>query len=154
MRPDGSPGIYGVVDMKKAAGVLAVHDDQKVVLVGQYRYTTQCYSWEIIAGGTEDSEEPLTAARRELREEAGLIASDWTTLGSEIHLSNCVTSERAYLFLARGLSRTESAPEPTEILRIAEVPLAQAMEMIGRGEIWDAMTIIALQTYAQHNSRA
>ncbi|MDD2941371.1 MAG: NUDIX hydrolase [bacterium] len=147
IRPDGQPGIYGVIEAKKASGVLVVDNDGLIVLVGQYRYTMECYSWELIAGGTEPDETPLVAAQRELREEAGLIAHDWRPLGHELHLSNCFSSERAYLFLARDLTATESSPEGTEVLQIRRVSFAEAQAMVLSGAIQDAMTVIGLLLY-------
>ena len=87
-RPDGSPGIYGVVHFANlAAGVLALDDDDRVLLVGQHRYTLDAYSWEIPEGGVPDGETPLDGARRELREETGVEAAEWRELG-RLHLSN------------------------------------------------------------------
>ena len=76
-RPDGSPGIYGVVHFANvAAGVVAIDDEDRVVLVGQHRYTLDRYSWEIPEGGVPDGEDPLEGSKRELREETGLEAAD------------------------------------------------------------------------------
>lgn len=99
IRPDGEPGIYGVVHYKNiAVGVLAVEEDH-VYLVGQYRYPLQRYSWEIPEGGCPEGEEPQRAAQRELREETGLEAARWRMLG-EAHLSNSAADEYAVWFLA------------------------------------------------------
>jgi len=94
LRPNGSPGIYGVVETRLATGVLALTPEEDCYLVGQYRYTMHEYSWELIEGGSDPGEDALAAAQRELREEAGLTARDWQPLGGEIHLSNCHSSER------------------------------------------------------------
>lgn len=144
IRPDGAPGIYGVVETRVAVGIVALTPEGELYLVGQYRYPTDNYSWEIIEGGTEDGEDPLATAKRELAEEAGLLASRWDRLGGEIHLSNCISSERAVLYVARDLEVTEAAPEGTEILEITHVPVSRAREMIGTGEITDALSIIAI----------
>ena len=86
IRPDGESGIYGVVHYKNTAvGVLPVEEDH-VYLVGQYRYPLGRYSWEIPEGGCPEAEEPLRAAKRELREETGLEARNWRMLG-EAYLS-------------------------------------------------------------------
>lgn len=142
--PDGSPGIYGVVDCRIATGVVALTNDSHIYLVGQYRYPLDRYSWEIIEGGAETGETALEAAQRELVEEAGIIAKNWTPLGPEIHLSNCHSSESGNLFLARELSFTQSKPDHTEVLQIKKVSLKEAFSMLSSGEISDSLTIIAL----------
>ena len=145
IRPDGNPGIYGVVETRKATGVVALTEDNQVYLVGQFRYTMNQYSWEIPEGGAENGEEPLTAIKRELAEEAGITAEDWMSLGAEVHLSNCHSSERAYIFLARGIKEMGfNSPEGTEVLQVKKIPFKEAIKMIDNGDINDAITIIAL----------
>jgi 8-oxo-dGTP pyrophosphatase MutT (NUDIX family) len=143
-RPDGTPGIYGVVEMRGATGVVALTEDDEIVLVGQYRYPIQEYSWEIPEGGVEPGEDPWSTIQRELSEEAGMAASDWFALGGEVHLSNCVCDERGYLFLARGLSARAANPDPTEELLVKTVPFAQALRMVFKGEIRDSLTVIGI----------
>lgn len=145
VRPDGKPGIYGVMEPTRVAtGVVALTDDLHVWLVGQFRYPTGSYSWEIIEGGADPHEDPLSGARRELREEAGLDATHWQLLGGEVHLSNCITSERAFIYLARGLREVGAHPEETEVLRLARVPLARALALVDTGVIVDAVSVIGL----------
>lgn len=144
IRPDGAEGIYGVVETRIATGVVALTPEREVYLVGQYRYPTDVYSWEIIQGGTDEGEEPLAACKRELREEAGLIAERWETLGGEVHLSNCISSEVGYVFVAEGLSETEASPDGTEVLQVRRLPFTEALDMAARGEIYDAVSVIAL----------
>ena len=144
-RPDGNAGIYGVVSMKnRAVGVVPLHADGTVTLVGQYRYPTDVYSWEIPEGGCPDTELPIHAARRELREETGLIAALVEPLGGEIHLSNSVCDERGYLFLATELEQGAANPEGTEALQLKRVPLHEAVEMAVRGEITDGLSVLGL----------
>src|SRR5215210_250185 len=79
VRPDGQPGIYGVVEMQTwALGVVALDDGGQTYLVGQYRYPLELYSWEIPEGGGSPGLSPLESASRELREETGLTAERWT----------------------------------------------------------------------------
>ncbi|WP_170065543.1 HAD-IA family hydrolase [Abditibacterium utsteinense] len=145
IRPDGKPGIYGAVSMKNfAVGVVPLHDDGTVTLVGQFRYTMNEYSWEIPEGGCPFGESLLDCARRELLEETGLIPQKMKPLGGEIHLSNSVSDERAYLFLATGLVQGEARPEGTEKLAVRRVKLEDAVEMALRGEIRDGLSVLAL----------
>ena len=142
--PGGSDGIYGVVDTRIATAVVALDDNKNVYLVGQYRYPTKHYSWEIVEGGCEGSDSALETAKRELREEAGLVAMDWMQLGDEIHLSNCISSEIGFIFLARDLKEVESSPEETEQLCLIKIPFAEALLRVESGEIRDSMSIIGL----------
>jgi len=147
VRPDGEPGIYGVVHYKNTAvGVLPVEDGH-LYLVGQYRYPLGQYSWEIPEGGCPEGEEPLGAARRELEEETGLVASHWERLGHS-HLSNSVSDERAVWFLATGLHSGERRPEGTEVLGLRRVPVEEALVMARDGRITDSLSLIAIMSYA------
>lgn len=152
IRPDGTPGIYGVVDTRIAAGVVALTPNDHVYLVGQYRYAIDRYSWEIIEGGGPQTDDPQEIAARELREEAGLIAATWRPLGHEFHLSNCITSEVAYLFLATDLTETTPNPDPTEVLEVRTVPFGRAIDMVRSGEITDSMSVMALLLLAQERT--
>jgi len=147
IRPDGEPGIYGVVHYKNTAvGVLPVEGDH-VYLVGQYRYPLERYSWEIPEGGCPEDEEPLRAAQRELREETGLEAKSWRRLG-EAYLSNSVADEYAVWFLATDLVPGERRPEGTEVLGLRRVRLCEAVAMAMDGRITDALSVLALTTHA------
>ena len=151
-RPDGKAGIYGVVSMKnRAVGIVPLHADGTVTLVGQFRYPTQNYSWEIPEGGCPEGESLLDCARRELREETGLFARNIVPLGGEVHLSNSVCDERGYLFLATELAQGEAAPEGTEELQLRRLPLDEAVAMALRGEINDGLSVLGLMLAAQGN---
>ena len=144
IRPDGKDGIYGVVETRIATGAVALDEEDNIYLVGQYRYTMDCYSWEIPEGGSDEGESAFEACSRELKEETGIIASKWWQLGAEIHMSNCISSERGVLFLAKDLDFLEAEPEGTEDLKVQKLPVSDAFRMMHSGEIQDSLTIIAL----------
>jgi 8-oxo-dGTP pyrophosphatase MutT (NUDIX family) len=147
-RPDGSPGIYGVVHFENSAvGVVVLDDEDRVLLVGQHRYTLGAYSWEIPEGGVPPGESPLDGAARELGEETGVEATDWREL-VRFHLSNSITDETGVVFAARAVRHGEPHPDPTEDLGTRWLPFDEAMAMIADGRITDALTIMGLQRVA------
>jgi 8-oxo-dGTP pyrophosphatase MutT (NUDIX family) len=147
-RPDGSPGIYGLVHFANlAVGVVVLDEDDRVLLVGQHRYALGESSWEIPEGGVPAGETPLDGIRRELREETGVEASEWEEL-VRLHLSNSITDEAGVLYLARGLSHGTPQPEPTEQIEVRWVPFDEVLEMTLDGRITDAMSLIGVQRVA------
>lgn len=146
LRPNGGRGIYGVVEMQNSASfVVAIDEQDRVVLVRVDRYTTGPGSLEIPAGAT-DGEDPLVAARRELAEETGLAADEWTSLGS-LHALNGIAVAPEHVFLARGLHPVLDAnPSQSEegITDVCRVPFAELVAMIGAGQIRDGETVAAI----------
>ena len=139
--PTGNPAQYGVVRfMNRAIAVFALHDDGTVPLVGQQRFATRAYSWEIPEGGGPMDEDPEHAARRELREEAGLISSDMRKI-LEFDMSNSVTDEIAVCFLALGLTSAETEPDETERFEYARVPFSQLLKAVINGQVRDGLTV-------------
>ena len=151
--PGGSPGIYGVVRFKnRAIGILPIDAEDHTWLVGQYRYTLDEYSWEIPAGGSPMDEDPEATAHRELLEETGLLAGRLTPLLSEVRLSNSVTDETAWCWVATELTMTEAEPEDTEDLQVRRLPVDDVIEMVMNGDINDAFTIMSfLRLHAERN---
>ena len=144
INPSGGKGIYGEVHFKNLAiGILPLDEDYNTWLVGQYRFPLKAYSWEIPEGGGPLGEDPLESARRELLEETGLKASEWTEL-QHMHLSNSVTDEFNIIYLARGLEQHEAEPEDTEQLIVRKLPLDEVYRMICVNEITDAITVAAV----------
>lgn len=143
-RPDGRPGVYGIVHAKVAAGVVPLTADGRVVLVGQWRVPHDRWSWEIPEGGVDPGEDPDEAIRRELREETGYVARSWARLGAEVHLSNSFSSETALLWVARDLTHVGADPDGDEVLEVITPTLDEARAMVVDGEITDAMSVIGL----------
>jgi 8-oxo-dGTP pyrophosphatase MutT (NUDIX family) len=144
LRPDGKPGIYGVVHYRNLAiGVLPVEDDGSIWLVGQYRYPLDLYSWEIPEGGGSPDESPESAARRELIEETGISAIDLELIAKS-HLSNSVSDECAYVYRATGLTHGPSSPEGTERLQVRRFAWHEALAMLRSSQITDSLSVIAL----------
>jgi 8-oxo-dGTP pyrophosphatase MutT (NUDIX family) len=144
INPSGGKGIYGKIHFKnQAIGILPLDSDLNTYLVGQYRYTLDAYSWEIPEGGGAMGEDPLEAAKRELLEETGLMAADWTVL-QEVHLSNSVSDEFGYVYLARDLTAGTAAPEETEQLQVRKLPFEEAYKMVESNFITDSLSIAAI----------
>ncbi len=143
--PGGSAGVYGVVRFKnRAVGVVPVDDEDHTWLVGQYRYAPDEYSWEMPAGGCPEGVQVEDTARQELLEETGLIASELRPLLSGIRLSNSVTDEIGWCYVASGLTAGVAQPEDTEDLQLRRLPVDDAIQMVLDGEINDSFTIMAL----------
>jgi 8-oxo-dGTP pyrophosphatase MutT (NUDIX family) len=152
--PTGSPAAYGVVGFKNfAIAVLPLHEDGTVILVGQHRFPLSDYSWEIPEGGGPLERDPLDSARRELAEETGLQAAEWRQVLS-VQLSNSVTDERAFGFIALGLSEAEEThhKDETEDLAMVRVPFREALDAALAGHLQDALTV-AMLLRAYHMAR-
>jgi len=142
--PTGAPADYYVQNFKAhATGALPLHDDGTVTLVGQWRFPFGTYSWEIPEGAAPKVETPLEGAQRELREEAGLAAKDWR-LVLTMQLSNASSDERAFCYLATGLSAIPRMPDETEDLAIVRVPFREALGAAVAGQVQDSITVATL----------
>jgi 8-oxo-dGTP pyrophosphatase MutT (NUDIX family) len=145
INPSGGPGIYGTVHFKnRAIGIVPVDETGNTWLVGQFRFPLNEYSWEIPEGGGRMDEEPLEAAKRELLEETGLEAKEWTPI-LEMHLSNSVSDEHSIIYLARNLREGKAAPEDTEQLVVKKIAFDEVVRMVASGQITDAMSVAAIQ---------
>lgn len=150
-RPDGSDGIYGVVELRNAAVfVVALDADDRVLLVEVDRYTVGP-SWEVVAGGS-DGEPAEVAARRELLEEAGLEAGEWIEAG-RMHALNGICVAPEVVYIARDLHEAEDATAHRAeegITASRWVPLDDALRMSTTGEITDCESIAALAMASVH----
>jgi ADP-ribose pyrophosphatase len=118
-------------------------DPDTVLLVGQYRYVAGDFFWEMPTGAQHAGEGPIEAAQRELGEEAGYEAGRLVALG-DFHTSKSILREVAHLYLAEDLRPATRPPDPTEFIERRAFPFAEVLAMVERGEIKDAMTIIAV----------
>ncbi len=144
VRPDGKTGIYGVVEIRPSVGIVAVNSDEQLVLIGQYRYTSRRYTWEIPRGGSSIGETNMLAvAKRELREEAGVEAAQWQTLGA-VDVCNGVTTDIQHLFLAHDLRFTAPEPDEEEDLTIRWVNVEDAVRMVMNNEITEVCSVAAI----------
>lgn len=144
LNPAGKPGIYGTVHFKNLAiGIVPLDADGNTWLVRQYRFPLREDSWEIPEGGGAMDVDPLVSAQRELLEETGIRARDWQLI-RKTHLSNSVSDEVGFIFVAEGLEFGEARPEETEQLLVEKVSLRKAWEMVERGEITDSISVMGL----------
>ena len=146
-RPDGTPGKYFYVVTKGSVSVIAEDPDEKIYMVSQHRYTANNdLSIEIIAGGIEENEEPLAAAKRELQEETGITAEEWIYLGN-FRPFNGISSEIDHVYLAKSLTKGQSRPDSTEDITVSRKSLAEIKKLILDNEITDGQAIAALMKY-------
>lgn len=134
IRPDGKDGICGVVTMKSGVTVLPYDSEGNVYLAEGYHYATERVAVEVPGGGIDGGESVLEAAKRELQEEMGLVAAQWTDLGF-IDPFTMVIASPNFLYLARDLTKGDSNQEGTENIRLLKVPFEEALAWAMSGKI-------------------
>ncbi len=144
INPAGNLGIYGVVHYKNiAVAVIPLDEENNTWIVGQYRYALNLYEWEVPEGGCPEGEDPLNAAKRELLEEVGLEAESFELI-QKMELSNSVSNEISYTYIARGLKHVGSEPEDTEQLQVRKLPFEEVFKMAMNGAIKDALSVAGI----------
>jgi 8-oxo-dGTP pyrophosphatase MutT (NUDIX family) len=145
INPGGGRGIYGKVHFKNTAiGVIALDKDDNIWLVGQHRYPLNEWSWEIPEGGGPKGTELLESAKRELKEETGLVAEKWTII-QRAHLSNSVSDEEGFIFLAEELTAGDMEREDTEAdMKVWKLPFSDALQMVIDGKITDSLSVMGI----------
>jgi len=149
--PDGRTTLYGVVECAPAVGVLPFLDARTVVLVGQWRYVSRAFRWEIPTGAVKPGETEEAAVHRELAEEAGYAASRLVKLCT-FDTSKSILAETAHLYIADELHAVARAPDDTEFIEVRAFPFDEVVRMVERSEIVDAMTALAVLHAARRRS--
>ncbi len=141
LTPGKEKGIYGTVHFKNLAiGIVPLDENNNTWIVGQYRYPLKEYSWEIPEGGGKIGIDPIESAKRELREEVGIVAKEWDNI-LEMDLSNSVSDERAIIYLAKDLTFFEPEPDSNEELVVKKLHFNDLYEMVIKGEIRDSLSV-------------
>ena len=147
--PDGRPCKREMVEHPGGASVLCVYEG-KIALVRQFRYAYQEELLEIPAGKLERGEDPLLAAKRELEEETGLVASELKPLYT-LYPTPGYTNEKIYIYEASGVTAGRQHLDEGEFLNVVFLPVEEVARMIEKGEIRDAKTIVAVQSFLLKN---
>lgn len=137
------PQLFRVVEMLPGVMIGPVTEQGEVYLVGQPRYAIGKFTWEVIGGGVDPGEDAIVAAKRELREESGLSASQWTSLGVA-ELGTAVLRSPVHFFLAQDLRLNEASPDPGEDVVIERFSLKEAVTMTNDGSICHLPSIVLI----------
>ena len=143
--PDGGTALRELVEHPGGVGVVALTDDNKIILVKQFRKPLETSIYEVPAGKMDkgDGETPESCGRRELEEETGCRADEFIYLGY-MYPSPGFVDEVTQLFLARGLHKGKAHPDEDEYLNIEEIGFEKAVEMTMNNEINDAKTVFGI----------
>jgi 8-oxo-dGTP pyrophosphatase MutT (NUDIX family) len=142
VHPNGSPGEHGVVANSGSSAVVVVEDGD-VWLTRQARFAIERTVLEVVKGGADEGESPLECAQREAREEIGVTAARWDSLGLGYEIPS-IMEKPVMLFLARDLTHVRTDLEHVESIEIVRMPFLTALDAVADGEIDDAITAIAL----------
>lgn len=150
IRPDGSKGDYYVLDRKPTVVIIPI-EKNKIWLVEQFRYPVKRRGWEVPMGTTESDSSGLKHAKKELKEESGIIAKNWKKLG-HFAWANGMSNQLAYVYLATDLRFGKTEREPEEMdMRMKAFSLTQIDKMIKNSQITDSGTIVALYQLKLYN---
>lgn len=148
-RRDGSLGDYYHIDMTGACGIIPIFDDGSTLLLKVYRYLLDQTLWEFPIGGMIPGDDPLAVAKKELQEEAGLLAEDWQELGRFAPYKGAST-EIDYFYLARDLTWTDQSLEPSEEISVHPMSLSEARQRLFDQPLIDGQSIVGLNLLDRH----
>ncbi len=141
-RPNGTSGIYGVVDAGQNAGAVVLDAHGRVALLREWVFPMQTFALQIPSGQFRD-ESPLVACQRELREETGIAAAEWHALGT-FALSGGISTQVGHLFLAQALTVGPPQQESTEVMDLTWIPFADAVAWCVDGTIQDSVSLVGI----------
>lgn len=144
---NGHTSTREVVHHHGGACIMPVTDNGEIYMVRQFRYALGEEVWELPAGKLEKDEDPFAAAKRELEEECGLTADEYTSLGV-LYPTVGYDSEKIYIWMARGLHKTGQHLDDDEFLDVHKVPFEKALAMVEDNTIRDSKTIAGILRYA------
>jgi 8-oxo-dGTP pyrophosphatase MutT (NUDIX family) len=152
IKPDGSPGIYATIKVNPGVSVLALDEGGAAYLAREFRYAIGAKSLEAVSGAIDEGEQPIDSARRELKEELGIEAGEWTELGRVDPITSIINSP-SFLFLARNLTLKEKRQEGSERIEAVKVPLAEAVRMVIDSEITHGASCVLILRALAHVSK-
>lgn len=140
VQKDGKIGVFGVVDYGKGVSIAALNKKKEIYLIREYYYAIEEYALQVPSGAIDKKETSLSAAKRELLEETGLVSDNWIELGM-IHPLTMILKSPAYLFLA--LNVKEKAQKENEIETV-KIPLEKAYKMVMKNQIVHSGSVVAI----------
>lgn len=141
--PDGSPGVYNVVEHSGAVWIIPVTPEGEIVMIKHYRYTVDDWCWEVPAGGVNTGQTLEETAFTELKEEIGGLAESLEYIG-QFYTSNGISNEVAHIYLATGVEPGVPAHEPAEVLEVHIFTIEEVLRMAHSNEISDGPTALAI----------
>lgn len=143
VRPGGTDGVFGIIEMKGGSSILPIDRDGQVYLAREYKYGVERETLELFSGGIDSGETALEAAQRELEEELGLIAKEWVGLGVVDPFTTVVKSPN-HMFIARQLSEGIRKPDEGEQVEPFKVSIEEAISLVINGTITHAASCVAI----------
>ncbi len=147
--PNGGQAVYNLVEHTGSVSIVPVDDEGNLLFIRQYRLGVLDELLELPAGTKPAGEGPLDCAAREVREETGMAARELILLG-DFYLAPGYSSERMFVYLARGLYDDPLAQDEDEFLQVIKIPVKEAYAMARRGELRDSKSLASLLLAMPH----